>query len=188
MTVTFILLAHNQINDAYVSVGSILAQTNPNWRVIVLNNGPNTALRYLIATEMQRDFISYVETPEFIDTDTYNRQKAFQMSESDITVCGSISDYFLPTLVQDIIDRAEGKDLIYWDGYNHHWVESEVMKTSLECRNIDWCNFAVRTELARLIPIRHREAMADGYFVEDFMKHESKPVAGKIGKMLVVHT
>ncbi len=185
MTVTFVLLSHNQEYDALVSLGSLYCQTNHNWRAIILNNGENPPLRKLLK-KYPFDTFKYIETDSFVDTDTFNREKAFQLSETEYTVCGSIEDYFLPKTVDEILNSATDNDIIYWNGYNHHWVENAVMQTELKCRGIDWCNFAIRTDFARKVQVRHREVMADGYFIEDSLK--LNPRITKIEKMLVVHT
>lgn len=185
MTVTFVLLAHNQEYSALVSLGSLLSQSNPNWLAIVLNNGKNDPLRELVK-KFGNNNIQYNESAEFKPTDTFNREMAFHLSATDFTVCASIDDYFLPNTVNDILSVCEGKDLVYWNGYNHHWTQNLVMNTELKCRGIDWCNFAIKTTFARKINVQHYAIMADGLFIEECMTHN--PVVAKIEKMLVVHT
>ncbi len=186
MIVTFVLPAFNENNCPFVSLGSLLCQTNPNWRAIVFHNGTNDIMRGIV-DGFNDGRISYVESPENNGTDTINRQHAFDhLITSEWTVSASIQDYFLPNLVESIMAISDKADFIYWNSMNHLFHDNVILNAHPEPCKIDWGNMAVRTELAKRVGIsHHRHHQADGNFALDVMA--TNPRAVKIDKMLTVH-
>lgn len=187
MEVTFVLLAYQEQHDYLVSLGSLMCQTNRNWRAIVFHNGPNPELKEKIYATFPDARISYHETPENNGTDTINREIAYKsMVETEFTVSTSIQDYYLPRTVEYILKAAEEHDFIYWNSINHLWLENAMLDAYPERRKMDWGNFAIRTSLARQVKMLHGIGSEDGYFVEEVVK-----VPGvrrwKIPALLTIH-
>lgn len=183
--ITFVLLAHNEVNDPYVSLGSLLCQTNPNWKAIVFHNGINYDMHRMIVSLHDRR-ITYVETHANNGTDTINRETAFrQLVNTEWVVSSSIQDYFLPKTVESILSVADKSDFIHWNGINHLYHDNHIHNTKPEPTFIDWSNMAIRTELAKQINLVHRFHQADGQFALSVM--ETNPRVVKIDKCLVVH-
>lgn len=204
--VTFIAPSYQEEQDPYVFVGALLAQTNPNWKAIIYNNGPNPRLRAFIneAEEPRLKYvasqklmleqladprISYVESE--VNTGAwgcYNRANALQsMVDTEYVIQTSIQDYWLPNAVEEILKR-NGADFIYWNSINHLAGYDRILETMPVINYIDWGNFAVKTALARKVGIQHPEAyVADGLFVQDCIKSGliHKPV--KIHQVLTIH-
>lgn len=187
--ITFVLPAITEVNDAYVSLGSLICQTNRFWESIVINNGSSLRLRKIIKKAFGSDGrIIYGESEEVADTALANRLVALNMAQPGYIIQSSIQDYYKPETVQLITNAiAEGYDFIYWNSINHHYNHNVVMDCRPKVRSIDWGNFAVRVEMAKEIGYMHLDDnMADGLFVEELIQ-KLNPKKYKIDRMLTVH-
>ena len=187
MTITFVLLAFNEQYDFHVSLGSLMCQTNPNWKAIVFHNGPNRNLQLQIERIFPDRRISYVETTENNGAGDINRDTAYKtLVDTEFTVSTSIQDFYLPNTVEEILKVAEGQDFIYWNSINQHVHDNHILDCEPKPRFIDWGNFAIRTDIAKGVEIPHLDdPMGDGHFVERAMKTELR--SKKISKILTVH-
>lgn len=187
--ITFVLPAIGEVDDVFVSLGSLMAQTNPRWEAIVVNNGCNLRLRELIEKAFGFDSrITYAESEEVTGTALANRLMALNMAQPGYIIQSSIQDYYLQETVE-LLHKAisEGYDFIYWNSINHHYHPNIVMECFPIRMRIDWGNFAVCVEMAKEIGYMHLDDnMADGLFVEELIR-KLNPKSHKIDRMLTVH-
>lgn len=188
--ITFVLPAITEVNDAYVSLGSLMCQTNPAWEAIVINNGCNLRLRELIEKAFGFDNrVIYAESEEVTGTALANRLTALNMAQPGYVIQSSIQDYYVPETVELLHSAIlrESYDFIYWNSINHHYHPNVVMECFPTRMRIDWGNFAVRVEMAKEIGYMHLDDnMADGLFVEELIQ-KLNPKKYKIDRMLTVH-
>ncbi len=186
MTITFILPSFNELYDAHVSLGSLLCQTNQNWRAIVINNGANDRLREYVATHFQDERIRYIETPTNTGTDNTSRAYAYnELIETELVVSSSIQDYYFPQTVDEILKVAHGYDFIYWNSINHLYLDNHILYADPEINKIDWGNFCIRKELAQRVLFDISKYPPDGNYVLDLKRANAKMV--KIDKVLTIH-
>lgn len=185
--ITFILPAHNEKYDPYISLGSLLCQTNRNWKAIVYHNGINNQLRDLIET-LNDPRIQYYYTIE--DSGFWgakNRVDALSKVDTEYVINSSIQDYWLPHAVQTILNRNRN-DIIYWQSINHLTGYQNILDSTLEIGNTDWGNFAVKTEIAKKVGINYPEEFtADGLFVKDLLNSDLVNTKEKINHILTIH-
>lgn len=192
MTVTFVLPAFMEPYAAYVSLGSLLCQTNPNWKAIVMHNGANYEMQDLVLDHIADTRITYQHTAVNTGCPDHSRDIALtHLVDTEFTVTASVQDYFLPGLVDEIIKAAEGgANFIMWNGMNHHYMDNHMHYTRPEINWTDWCNFATLTEIAKKVGIGLDPAHAhhpDGVFAEAVMKLPETRFK-KIEKLLVIHS
>lgn len=194
MKVTFILPAYNEEYAPMVSLGSLLCQTNPDWDAAVVHNGTNLDMKQMVDERIAPDDfrIQYKEVIPATNTPTTSRMAAIKYGWAigEWVVSASIQDYFLPTLVEDILAVADNADFIMWNGYNHHYMSNQIHCTGPRVNHTDWCNFAIRTKLAREVGIVYdpvEDHHYDGIFAEKVMQVPGVRFV-KIEKFLVVHT
>ncbi len=180
--VTFVAPAFHE--DPYAFIGSLRAQTNPNWKCIVFHNGRNGHLQAILDT-IKDNRISYKESPENTGAwGCYNRIDALAQVDTPYVVQTSIQDYYLPTTVEAIIANY-GKDIIYWDSINH-LTGPDRLDCSLNPGKVDWGNVAVWTKLAQKVGINHpKEFIADWLFVQDLL--QELPTTVKVDRILTIH-
>ncbi len=203
--ITFIATAYEEQFDPFVFIGSMLCQSNRNWKAIIYNNGPNPWLRQIIDDAQSphyryfqslKAFIGGFNDPRIIYKESsenrgawgcYNRQHALDnLVDTEYVVQTSVQDYWLPNAVDEILSR-QGHDFIFWNSIHHH-LKHDVLDCKTEINHIDWGNFAIKSRLARQIGIRHPESFtADGQFVRDCFDEGLIEHQVKIEKILTIH-
>ena len=86
--------------------------------------------------------------------------------------------------VKDILNKT-GNDFIYWDSIHNHF-DWGILKSEMKANCIDWGNFAIKTDIAKMVGINQPEySGADAAFVEDVYPHLKSII--KIDKILTIH-
>src|SRR4051812_5913354 len=110
--VTFIAPAFNEKSEAYIFIGAMLCQSNPNWKAIIYHNGPNKWLRYFVDSFADPRFIYKESETNTGAWGTYNRIDALNnLVDTEYIVQTSIQDYWLPNAVETIAEHL-GNDFI----------------------------------------------------------------------------
>lgn len=192
--VTFIATSFNEpwFNRAFIN--SIIAQTdNSNFKAIVFNNGPSTveAIDKQIQEDIHLDCLIYKESK--INTDnwgTVNRQTGIEECETEYIIQTSIQDYWLPQAVE-YINKAlieYSPDILIWNSINHLTGLCEVLDAQLAWSKIDWGNFAIKTDIAKKIGIKHGDQFcADWLFIKDCIDSGLVKNVKKINGVLTIH-
>ena len=108
------------------------------------------------------------------------------------TLLTNADNYYTPEFVQQTEERAMkgGKlDVVMWNlAHNHH--NHRYIKTEFALCKVDMGAFMTKTALARNIGFNHRNAEADGYFVEEIkmrLKHTGGVLLYHFDKLFMVH-
>jgi hypothetical protein len=184
--ITFLVPMHYENNNLDMFIGMMLSQTNPNWIIWILHNGIN-----IVAENRAKKYndkrIKFFQNENSNFWGCYNRQNYLKNVETEYVINSSIHDYYIPIAIQEILSR-ENDDFIYWQSINH----LVGYHTTLDCEpipgQIDWGNFAVKTDIAKQVGINHPEDfMADGLFVKDLMNSGLISSKSKINNILTIH-
>ncbi len=184
--VTFVLISYNEVNDYYVSIGSLLCQKNPHWKAIVYHDGPNNYARAIVEG-FNDPRIRYIEAPTNRGAwGCYNRIDALNnMVDTEYAIQGTVQEYFAPVLVNLIYDNRE-VDIILWDTVHHHFGYC-VLNVEPRINKVDWCNFAIKTSIAKAVGIKDPTSFrADGEFVQDCMASGLVKTATKIPRVFTI--
>ncbi len=183
--VCFIAISYQETNEIYMFIGALLCMKNPLWKCIVYHDGPNPWMKQVVEG-FNDSRITYIENE--VNTGSwgcYNRIKALEMVDTDYIVNCTIQEYFAPILV-DCIANNQDADIIMWD-MPHHQFNYEILKARLIARQIDWSSYAIRTEIAKAVPIRFPTSfIADGLYIEDIVRSGLLKKAIKIDTVLCV--
>jgi len=187
--VTFIAPAFNEILSNRVLVDSLIMQENPNWKLIVIHNGPNLDIENWV--KLYKDpRIMYLYSD--IDTGcygTYNRVAALEYVNTDFVIQTSIQDYFLSWATKLIIERLQetNADICMWDSINH-LSGYEPLDVKLQQNYIDWGNFCLKTSIAKQISIPHpQEYCADWLTLQKGIQLDLFKNQTKIANILTIH-
>lgn len=194
--ITFIAPAFNE--NPLVFIGSMLCQTNKNWKAIIYHNGPNNGLKEII-DKLNDDRFVYIESKENTGAwGCYNRIDAVNnMVDTEYVIQTSIQDYWLPNSVDYILRHSE-IDFIYWNSINHLDAYADgkllfigydrIMDTIPAGGYMDWGNFAVKTAIAKNLGITNPEDMgADGLFINALMASGLCKTKLKLNNVLTIH-
>jgi len=194
--ITVVATAFKEKNSLPMFIGSLLCQTNNNWKAIIFHNG--------IDAEMENIFDTITDL--YPDLDINNKFEFFFCEENNgfwgaknrdfvlknlvdtkYILNSSVQDYFVPIAIEEIL-KAGDADLIYFNSINHLFGYERPLDSKLETGWIDWGNFAVKTEIAKQVGINKPEDFcADGHFVQDLLKSGSINIKYKINKILTIH-
>lgn len=135
--ITFIATTYREKYAPHVFIGSMLCQTNPNWKAIIYHNGANPVLEKLVAS-FNDSRLTYRET--LFDTGCWgcrNRIDALHhIVDSPYVVQTSIQDYWAPNAVAEILDHAPA-DFIYFNS-THHSFGYQILDAEPVISRIDW--------------------------------------------------
>lgn len=185
--VTFIAPTYNEKYDIYMFCGSMLCQSNYNWKAIIYSNGENSHVREIVHKFQDERLIYHESEHNTGFWGCYNRINALEnIVNTELIVQTSIQDYFLPNTVDLILNHRE-YDFIYWNSL-HHYFGHSLLDAGLHIGGIDWGNFAIKTSIARQVGINHPEAYdADGRFVMDCVNSGLIENRVKLDKILTIH-
>ena len=188
--ITFIAPSFNEESFNRPLVDSLICQTNPNWKVIIYNNGQNSNLKEW-AKNYNDSRIIYLESENNTGYwGTYNRIDALQNSvDTKYVIQTSVQDYFLSWAVELILNRLKetNADICMWDSINH-LAGYEPLIVSLKQNYIDWGNFCLKTSIAKKLSIsKPEEYCADWLTLEKGLQLNLFKVKTKIANILTIH-
>lgn len=185
--ITFIAACYNEVDSVFGFISSMRCQTNPNWKLVIYQNGKNTDIENIVKS-FNDSRILYIESENNTGFwGCYNRIHALnEIVDTEYVIQTSIQDYYIPIAVQEILNYA-GCDLIYYNCIHNH-ISHNILETELQISKIDWGCFAIKTNIAKKVGIRFpKEFAADGLFIQDCMSSNIVNNTFKINKVLTVH-
>jgi glycosyltransferase involved in cell wall biosynthesis len=194
MNIDFIVPTYNRTDHLMCIISSIVAQTNPNWRIhVVADNPPDNIVEKLneIAgyyayeprirfSVMEKRFNDFGHTP---------RNYGLINSEEEFVVMTGEDNYYVPTFVQEFLDAVnDDVDLVFCNmvlnGPQNQYVP---IKCQIKYGKIDMGCFMSRTELGKQILLKTNINEADWVYVVDYLNKFNDGKVVHIDKILYVH-
>lgn len=172
--IKFISVTYGQTTELEVSVGSVLLQTNPNWTLLVVHDGPCPDGVSKIMDRYKDDArISFTcsETRRggwgHPNRDAYLSQLI--ADPDDLVVLTNGDNYIVPGFVEQVLAAQKSKPnvgLVYCDVIHSHlnwgYHESRLFEGG-----IDMAAAAIRYDIARTVNFRWRHFSADGRYIAE---------------------
>lgn len=161
-------------------IASLAAQTDQNWSLHVVCDGPNPDIDFLksVFPESQFPNIRYSALEKtYHDWGHTPRNYGVQNCNTDWVVMASNDNYYVPIFVEQMrkaINSNPKINFLYCDMI-HNGYEYNNFKCNPRIGSIDMCNMVVRTELARQLPLNSSMVAADGIFCEEYIKKFCTP-------------
>ena len=182
----------NEILKCFIN--SIKSQTNDNWRLIIIHDGPNPNLKEELTIQgyLSPDKVIFIEHPE--RTSHYGhflRKWALEnIVNNEYVLLTNGDNYYTPNMINEVTKRTE--DLIYFDLVHSHnnFNNSNkstygYMNSKLINSNVDMGNVIIKTKLAKKVGFNSVEFSADWDYFNGVL--ELSPTIYKIEKVLFVH-
>lgn len=183
----FVIFAtyYQQEKSAYTLINSLIQQTYEDWELVICSNGDESVHNLDILDSRIKVKVSKPTG----NWGCYNREEFRKtLPPNSYLINTSVEDYYAPITLKEISKHKD--DLIYWDFSHHHFGYDSTSTTSnLSISNIDWGNFAVKSEVASRVPISNCKSYeADGEWVLDLKKYiiSQRGNTKKIDKVLFV--
>jgi len=192
MYIEFIIPTYNRVNHLITLIGSLMAQSNPNWKAHIIADCPPEDIQNKIKGVV--DFFNDKRIKLTILPERYNdwghtpRQYGVNNSTEEWVLMTGEDNYYVPEFVDSMLVEGKNQHFVYCDMV-HNWTDKQYIsvKTKLNFGHIDIGCFMIKTNMAQKIKLRVNEEWADWYFVEEFVNKFKHANVKKINKLLYVH-
>ena len=195
--IEFIIPTHKRVDLLITIISSIVAQTNPNWRIHVVADCPSEEIkeRYL---DILAFFDEHKDKIKFSVTDIrYNdwghtpRNIGLKAATEEWVVMTGEDNYYIPTFVENFLSAVKDNDKVHFAYCNmvHNWVNDDYIPVKCEIKfgKIDIGNFMVRTYNGRKLELKTELNQADFWFIEEYLSRFPEGEIKYIDKILYVH-
>jgi glycosyltransferase involved in cell wall biosynthesis len=193
MKIEFIIPTHSRTDLLMTCISSIVGQTNPNWKIHIVADGPTDEVKEKLSsiagyyenesrirwTILDKRYNDWGHTPRNIGLE--------QATEEWVVMTGE-DNYYCPEFVNEMLQVSKEQHFVYCNMV-HNWVNKEYVgiSTALSLGRIDIGCFMVRTNMGNKIKLNIKEEWADWYYVEEFIKKYPNAKVIKLNKILYVH-
>lgn len=194
MTLHIVCAAYKRIIPLRILIDSFIVQTNPNWKLYVIHDGPMPEeldeIRSLYGEEKR---ISFQYTEVRVGRSGFpNREYMFKQIAGelgDFVMSTNDDNYYVPTFVDDMLKLITPTAGIIYCNMLHSHFGYTVLATVLQVYYIDMGAFAVNLELAKKVGITHTDDCADGKFAEACLKECNRVgmTTHKTERILFIH-
>jgi glycosyltransferase involved in cell wall biosynthesis len=196
MKVEFVIPTYERTDLLMACISSIVGQTNPNWKIHVVADGPSEEVK-----EQLSRIAGYYEDDDRIKwtvlDERYNdwghtpRNIGLAAATEEWIVMTGEDNYYTPIFVDEFLKvGASDKTIAMHCNMVHNWVKQDYIPISCELHygKIDIGNFVFRRKFAGNLRLITTYAQSDWAFVERYMQINSPfGEAVKIDKILYVH-
>lgn len=192
MKIEFIIPTFNRVNHLITMVGSLMAQSNPNWKAHIVADCPDDDV-----VEQMKTMVTFfnderirltVLDKRYNDWGHTPRQYGLDNATEDWVVMTGEDNYYVPEFVDIMLGESEHQHFVYCDMV-HNWINRDYipLMSKLQLGRIDIGSFMVKSNMAKKIKLRIDQEWADWYFVEEFMKKFVAAKMKKVNRLLYVH-
>lgn len=174
-------------------IDSFALQTNPNWRLHIIHDGPAPISIKDIVVSYRDNRISFCETVEVIGNYGHpNRRtmlESLPSSNKDWVLITNHDNYYVPKFVEYFLDLCDSTvGLVYCNTIHSHYSYT-LHYSKLAVSGIDMGAFIVRLDVAKETGFNYTHFAADGRYVEECVDTcKRKNLRTKyIDKFLFVH-
>lgn len=192
MKIEFIIPTYNRPLHLAGMISSIYAQTNPNWSLHVIIDGPHDEFIEVAAAfkvDSRIRFSSIANGPHK-DGGHTPRNYGIQEAKEEWVVMSGDDNHYFPCFVDEFLKVGQDPDVnfIYCDFYNSH-IKWDKQEASIELNKIDIGCFATRTKYAKNLRLDTTKINADGMFAVEYAKKycQAPNYSVKIDKAVYIH-
>jgi GT2 family glycosyltransferase len=175
-------------------INSIKSQTNNNWRLFIIHDGPNNNLKndLLVNGYLVKNKVVFVEHPNRVNDYGHTLRKwgLNNLVTSEYVLITNCDNYYTPTFIDEVSKRTE--DFIYFDCIHSHKTQNNHNKTDYGYLNaklsrgwIDIGSAVIKSDIAKKVGFNSSEFHADWIYFENVLKISVNTF--KINKILFVH-
>jgi hypothetical protein len=190
-----IAVAYNHIESLKCFIQSIKCQTNNNWKLFIIHDGPNTELKNSLQQNnyLEDDKIIFIEHPIRTQNHGHLLRKwgLANLVKSEYVLITNADNYYTPNMVDEVLKN--NADFIYFDCVHSHTTEFNHNKSSyghMNCKllanQIDMGCVAVKSSIATNIGFNSTSYSADWDYFNSIL-NQAEPSIVKINKILFVH-
>ena len=196
LTIAAVTWGHS-IHQLRIFLSSLIVQTNPLWKCILMHDGP---WDMLLLTELEKEY----EDPRIVFKNTETRENCYGHNLRDLMLENFINteylmfqnadNYLVPKAIELSIKEMQESNLNFLifnclHNYAGHWwglPDYIALNVAPQTGHCDMGSFVIKTDLAKKVGFKSRAFHADGIFIDSVMA--TKPQWKKLDQsVLMVH-
>jgi len=171
-TIHIICTVFNRATNLNLFISSFILQTNPNWQLYIINDGPPIPDIDIVIASYRDPRVHFISTP--IRNGHWghpNRQlmlKQMPLNHRDFVLITNDDNYYVPIFVEYFLKECRKPDMgfVYCNTL-HSFFQYDILTSEIREGAIDMGSFAVRIDVAKRVGFNHIHISADGaYAVE----------------------
>ena len=192
MKIEFIIPTYARVNHLITIIGSLMAQSNPNWTAHVIADCPPEEIQDAMRTIVEffnDDRIKLTILPErHNDWGHTPRQYGLDNATEEWVVMTGEDNYYVPHFVDIMLEESKNQHFVYCDMV-HNWTNKQYIPilSKLQLGKIDIGSFMTKTNMAQKIKLKKEHEWADWFFVQEFQNKYKVAKYKKINRILYVH-
>jgi hypothetical protein len=169
ITLHIICTVCNRATNLNLLIGSFILQTNSNWQLYIINDGPPIPDINIVVGSYQDSRIHFMSTPKKNGHWGHpNRQimlKQIPLNHRDFVLITNDDNYYVPLFVEYFMKecRKNGMGFVYCNTL-HSFLDYDVLISEVREGAIDMGSFAVRLDVAKKVGFNHIHISADGAY------------------------
>ena len=192
MKIEFIIPTYARVNHLITIIGSLMAQSNPNWTAHVVADCPPEEIQDAMKTIVEffnDDRIKLTILPErHNDWGHTPRQYGLDNATEEWVVMTGEDNYYVPHFVDIMLEESKNQHFVYCDMV-HNWTNKQYIPilSKLQLGKIDIGSFMTKTNMAQKIKLKKEHEWADWFFVQEFQNKYKMAKYKKVNRVLYVH-
>ena len=173
-------------------INSILCQTNPNWTMLIVHDGPNEKLEEDLLRKGYLDDqrITFICSPKRRKTHGHVLRQTYmkEMPDDGYLLLTNGDNYYVPTFVDTVLNSIGFDDisLIYWD-FKSHQTQYLTRPCQLLFSKIDMGAAVVKSSLAKKVGFSSLDYAADWIYFRSVLNSPDFVQSRKIEGMMFIH-
>ena len=198
--ITVIVVAYKRYNHIPIMIHSFLIQTNPNWKMVILHDGPDEEHATIVQPYLEKHSnIEYHQSKRRYN-DWGHSLRNWGINEfvtTPWTLITNDDNYYVPTFLHEcysVISDNNNAEFIMVDGLmntpvsntlnrNRYQVQYTFPKTTL----IDMGSFILKQNILKTVGFKSKTISADGVLVDSILDTYPDLICYKINQTLFVH-
>lgn len=187
-SVNFLAVTYGHDLQLKCFINSIRCQTNPNWTLKIVHDGPAPELKKSLEVNgyLKDKRIQFIESETRTKCFGHHLRRIYisEMPDDGYLILTNGDNYYAPCLVDDLIKSSA--DIVYWDFKSHH-SNYRTADSFLAENFIDMGAVAVKSSIAKKVGFNSLKFAADWEYFKDIIESGLTNDIEKINKVLLMH-
>lgn len=192
-TLQVIAVAYQRPKEIKLLISSFIVQTNPNWQMYIIHDGPTPQEITDVVTEFNDERLilceSKIRKGKWGHPNRKMMLEKIRTNPDDAILLTNDDNYYVRTFV-DMMLKAMTKavGMVHCDML-HNYTDYSILRTQPRISGIDMGAFVVRADIAKKVGFNSVRFEADGQYCEEVVKFckENNYRVLHIDKILFVH-
>lgn len=175
MKLKIICVAYERPVQLVGLICSLVAQTNPNWELYIIYDGPvpESIIKAKGLIQDKRVFFTNSETRNgnFGHPNRKGALESLPGEPEDYVLMTNDDNYYVPTFVEQMLESVDEKTGMVFCDTIHSYIRHAVHRSMVRENGIDMGAFIVKYNIAKWVGFKNVHFSADGAYAEECRNH-----------------